>query len=157
MSKTIKLPESMNKILSDELLFLGLAENSEAPDGSEIYTRIQQLAQLVWEYALGEIEETKITSSGKKVKYTMRPQQWAIETIFNRLEGRPATAQDDVEDTGRKILDKIDDLDRSRMDRLSKKHGYDSKQKRTDETEVRFELSETGEVLERPGDGETDS
>lgn len=85
-------------------------------DGGDPVTKGQVLAELVFKMALG-YEEVDADNPQKKV--FVRPSQWAIQLIYERLEGKTPTAIAD-EKTGIRVADRVSELGKSRINAISR-------------------------------------
>lgn len=100
--KRLKVPTGA--ILSKYLRALALDVESMDDEGTPL-TKAQKLAELVWRYALGMADEKDPTKKAP-------PAVWAIELLYNRIEGKIPLAV--VEDQGRSLTDKVSDLGKAR-------------------------------------------
>ena len=105
--KRLKVPTGA--ILSKYLRALALDIESMSDDGDPI-TKAQKLADLVWKYALGITDEKDPTKKAA-------PAVWAIELLYNRIEGKIPLAV--VEDQGRSLTDKVSDLGKAKANSLA--------------------------------------
>ena len=105
--KRLKVPTGA--ILSKYLRALALDVESIDDTGDPI-TKAQKLAQMVWDYALG----FKDADDPKKKN---PPAVWAIELLYNRIEGKIPLAV--VEDQGRSLTDKVSDLGKAKANSLA--------------------------------------
>jgi hypothetical protein len=105
--KRLKVPTGA--ILSKYLRALALDIESMSDDGDPI-TKAQKLAALVWDYALGHKDPD---DPKKKVP----PATWAIELLFNRVEGKIPLAL--PEESGRSLTEKVSDLGKARANSLA--------------------------------------
>lgn len=106
-----------SKALSHELRKLASTAHTITDDGTLI-SKEEALAEIVWNLALGWTE--KITGSDaitREVKHP--PVGWAIQYIYERLEGRAPQAVPD-EHVGMKAVDKVRSLARDRLNELVK-------------------------------------
>lgn len=82
-----------------------------------VITKGEALAKLLWNKALGYEEET-VDDEGVKKKQFHPPASWAIQLIYDRMEGK--TPQAVPEDEGRiRAVDKVSELARSRVNALA--------------------------------------
>ena len=65
------------------------AEAESIRDDGEMITRAEALAMLIWNYALGW-EEPDPDDPNKTILH--RPQQWAIQLLYDRMEGKAPNA-----------------------------------------------------------------
>jgi hypothetical protein len=105
--KRLKVPTGA--ILSKYLRALALDIESMDDSGDPV-TKAQKLAELVWKHALGFTDEKDPT---KRIP----PATWAIELLFNRVEGKIPLAV--VEDQGRSLTDKVSDLGKAKANSLA--------------------------------------
>ena len=105
--KRLKVPTGA--ILSKYLRALALDVESIDDTGDPI-TKAQKLADLVWKYALGAVDEKDSTKKAP-------PAVWAIELLYNRIEGKIPLAV--VEDQGRSLTEKVSDLGKARANSLA--------------------------------------
>lgn len=94
-----------------------LAVEAESMDDSgDVITRAKALALLIWKKALG-YRGTVVTSAGSK-EVDHAPEAWAMQLIYDRLEGRVAQAA--TEEAGKqKAADRVSDLSRSRLNAMA--------------------------------------
>jgi len=120
-----------NKILSDSLRNLANSAEDSTPDG-EILTKADKLAQIVWDHAIGH---TYVNAKGERKR--VLPCTWAIQLIFDRLEGRVIASMDDIADRP-KPVDRISKLTVDRCNKLvesiNKKKKNGSRQSKTTRT-----------------------
>jgi hypothetical protein len=105
--KRLKVPTGA--ILSKYLRALALDIESMSDDGDPI-TKAQKLADLVWKYALGITDEKDPTKKAA-------PAVWAIELLYNRIEGKVPLAI--VEEGGRSLTEKVSDLGKAKANALA--------------------------------------
>jgi hypothetical protein len=107
-----------NKALTAELRKLAVIINVEHfdDDGSPL-TNEQALARLIWKMALG-YTETVIDDNGTRQKVTHKPVAWAMQYLFERIEGKAQVAQPENE-SGMKAADKVRDLAKQRINALA--------------------------------------
>lgn len=84
-------------------------------DGGEYLTRNEAVAWLLWQYALG-FEEKDPDNNDKTIK--VKPQRWAIELLWDRLEGKAPSAVHDDKGT-LTAADKVSDQAVSRMNKIA--------------------------------------
>ncbi len=101
------------KALSDELRRLAL-QVTDVDDEGEAVTRAQKLARAVWDRALG-FEESR--EDGKKVPHP--PETWAMQYVFERLEGKVQT-QATEETTRIKASERVAEMAKDRINELTK-------------------------------------
>lgn len=87
-------------------------------------TKAEAIARYIWKIALGyEESEDVFNKEGRKigikpVKY--RPDKWAINLIWDRLEGRIGTADLKSDNDKASLADKISAQGRKRLDQIAK-------------------------------------
>ena len=106
------LKVSTGAILTKHLRVLAVEIETVNADGDPV-TKAAALASLVWEYALG-FEQKEPDSD--KTRY-VPPAVWAIELLYNRIEGRIPEAV--VEESGRSLTEKVSDLGKARANSLA--------------------------------------
>lgn len=84
------MAKSHLKLLTDQLKKLAKETHTQGDDGA-LVTKAEALGVLVWKYALGAIE-TNVKDPDKRV--VIKPQQWAIQLLYDRIEGRVPMALD---------------------------------------------------------------
>jgi hypothetical protein len=109
--RQLKVPTGA--ILSKYLRALALDIETTNAEGDPI-TKAAALAALVWKHALGFEEPTQ----DKKGMVKIPPATWAIELLYNRIEGKIPVAV--VEDQGRSLTEKVSDLGKARINSLAK-------------------------------------
>jgi hypothetical protein len=108
--RNLKIPTGA--ILSKYLRCLALEIETVDEQGDPV-TKAQALAMLVWKHALGFKDRD---DKGKESFH--KPETWAIELLYNRIEGRIPIAV--VEESGRSLTEKVSDLGKARINSLSK-------------------------------------
>lgn len=87
-------------------------------------TKAEAIARHIWNMALGFVEEVDIYKDGVKtgVKLeTHKPDKWAINLIWDRLEGRVGAANvKSGSSDGINLADKVSDLGKKRLDQIAK-------------------------------------
>jgi hypothetical protein len=109
--RSMKVPTGA--ILSKYLRALAVEIETTNADG-DLVTKAAALADLVWKYALGGHKER----DDKGVEKTMPPAVWAIELLYNRIEGKIPLAV--VEEQGRSLTERVSDLGKARINSLAK-------------------------------------
>ena len=104
--RTIRPPTGA--ILSKYLRALAVEVETTNAKGDTI-TKAAALAELVWKYALGFTDV--------KTDIPLPPAVWAIELLYNRIEGKVAAAI--TEDSGRTLAEKVSDLGKARANSLA--------------------------------------
>lgn len=105
--RTIRPPTGA--ILSKYLRALAVEVETTNAKGDTI-TKAAALAELVWKYALGFTDV--------KTDVPLPPAVWAIEILYNRIEGKIPTAV--VEDQGRSLTEKVSDLGKAKANASAK-------------------------------------
>lgn len=105
------------KFLSEALRNLA-SEAHDIGESSEIRTRAQCLAKIVWDHALGF---TKLVQNkeGKSVEQKVEPRVWAISLIFDRLEGRVPMSEDGTSEKVT-LADRVDKISKKSFEELEK-------------------------------------
>lgn len=95
------------------------AEAHDMLDDGSMLTRGEALALLLWRKALGYTEK-RVDDEGKETEVYHEPASWAIQLVYERMEGR--TPQAITEDEQRiKAADRVRDLAKSRLNSLAQK------------------------------------
>lgn len=105
------------KALTSELRKLMAEVHTTTADGTPI-TKAEALADIVAKMALGWEEVTR-DEMGNLIKKIHPPVAWAIQYVFERMEGKSAIATPENE-SGMKASDKVRELARDRVNALSK-------------------------------------
>lgn len=117
----MKIPGKLGaKALTEALRRLSFEATTITDDGTPL-SRAEQLADLVWKYALGWTESTT-TPEGRKVEIKHPPVAWAMQYMFERLEGKAPIAVQD-ENPGIKAADKVRQLAVDRVNSMAKVGG----------------------------------
>ena len=111
-SRTLRAPTG--PILSRYLRALAQEIHTVDKNGDPL-SRAAALAELVWKYALGF---TKLAEKPDEKDQQIPPATWAIELLYNRIEGKVMTAPPD--DQGHSLTDKVTELGRARANSLAK-------------------------------------
>mgnify|MGYP006272615441 CR=1 FL=1 len=82
-------------------------------------TKGEALAKLLWKKALGYTEETTDDEGNTKQVYH-KPEAWAIQLVYERMEGKTPQAIQDDEGNKRKAKDEVRDLAKARLNDLAK-------------------------------------
>lgn len=93
------------------------AEIEDMDEGGELLTRGQVLAKLVFKKALGYEEKLKGEDGEEKTIYH-KPEAWAIQLIWERMEGRAPQAVPDDKKT-LTAAKKVNELVRARINSLT--------------------------------------
>lgn len=103
------------KRLTEELRKLAVEVHTVLDDGTPV-TREQALADLVWKYALGWTDASRdIEGNLQQIKHP--PVAWAMQYLFERMEGRAPNAQPEAEG-GIRATDKVRELVKNRLNAL---------------------------------------
>lgn len=106
------------KALTDALRKLSTHVIEVGSDDSQT-TRIEKLALLIWNQALGSKTEIR-DAEGNLQTIEVKPVAWAQQFLWERLEGKAPLAM--VEDTGGiKASEKVRELSRDRINRMTAK------------------------------------
>lgn len=103
------------KHLTEELRKLAVEAVDITPDGDPI-TRQQKLARMIWNYALGWSEKLR-DADGNLVEKIHPPVAWAMQYLYERMEGRAPNAMPESE-AGIKATDKVRELAKQRLNAL---------------------------------------
>lgn len=114
-----KIPGKLGaKALTNALRTLS-EEVTTIDNAGEPLTRAQQLAEHVWRLALGWDETVVNPHTGKKELIKHPPVPWAMQYMFERLEGKAPIAVQE-ENHGIKAVDKVRQLTVDRLNSLVK-------------------------------------
>jgi len=92
-------------------------QDPDDPTDGRIITRGEALARLLFRKALGYSEEI-VDDEGNKTVKEHRPEAWAIQLIWDRVEGK--TPQAITEDTRRiKAVEKVRELAKARLNAVA--------------------------------------
>jgi hypothetical protein len=95
------------------------AEIHTIEDDGTMLTRGEALALEVWKRALG-YEDRLTDDEGKESCIKVPPAQWAIQMVFDRMEGRTPQAIEE-EETRVSAAEKVRELSASRINGMAKK------------------------------------
>lgn len=109
-------PRYMGKELTRHLRDLAM-EAETITDSGESLTKAQALAAALWKKALGWTENRKMDDGSYK-EIVHAPEAWAIQLIYDRLEGKVAQSVDDGGDKP-KIADRVSELAKKRVNSLA--------------------------------------
>jgi len=88
------------------------------PETGEAMLRSVALADLLWKKALGYDELVEDDRGIRNVRH--QPEAWAINLIYDRIEGKVPIATDDLAiGTGGKVVDKVTDITKIRLNALA--------------------------------------
>jgi len=105
------------RALTNELRKLAAEVHTITNDGTPV-TREQALADMIWKLALGWTE-TVLDEEGNRKKVTHPPVAWAMQYLFERIEGKAPQAI--VEDAGGiKAADRVRELAKDRINSLAR-------------------------------------
>lgn len=113
------LPRYTGKELTKFLRQLAMEAESSADDGT-VQTKAEMLSRLLWKKALGY---TAMELRGEAANRVMAevyhpPESWAIQMIYERLEGKVANAATD--DAGKlTAAERVSELSRNRINALA--------------------------------------
>lgn len=83
-----------------------------------ILTKGECLARLLWRKALGWTEKV-VDDEGIKNEFFHKPEAWAIQLVYDRMEGRVAQATTDEEVRSIKVKEEVSELAKSRLNALA--------------------------------------
>lgn len=112
-TRTMKVPTGA--VLSKYLRALALDIETISPEGDPV-TKAAALANLVWKHALGFKSPTD-EKHPEKGETATPPAVWAIELLYNRIEGKIPVAV--VEESGRSLTEKVSDLGKAKANSLA--------------------------------------
>jgi hypothetical protein len=97
----------------------------------QVITRIESLATKLWNRALGWIEEVveeddDVPGKVRERKIVHKPEQWAMQLLYDRLEGRVPQALPD-DGPGITAADKVGELAKSKINSMAKKAAGDER------------------------------
>ena len=104
------------RALTNELKKLAGHVVNVLPDGTQV-TRAEALAELIWKYALGWVEETR-DEHGNRRKVEHPPVAWAMQYVFERSEGKAPVANAEAS-TGMRAADRVRELARDRINSMA--------------------------------------
>lgn len=109
-------PKKYNsKQLTDHLRQLAAEAHDWSEDGA--ITKGEALARLLWQKALGSVEK-QLDDEGKEKEIVHKPESWAIQLVYERMEGRTPQALD--EDPHKvTAADRVRDLAKKRANSLA--------------------------------------
>jgi hypothetical protein len=110
------LPKYSGKELTRHLRLLAMEAEGLSPAG-DMETKAQALARLLWKKALGYSDVRK-NPQGEAVEVSCPPEAWAIQLVYERLEGKVAqTAPDEAGKIS--AAERVTDLARSRINAIT--------------------------------------
>ena len=86
-------------------------------------TKAEAIARHIWSVALGYVEEIDIYKDGVKVGVkleTHRPDKWAINIIWDRMEGRVGQADAKAGSDKASLADKVSEQGKKRLAQIAK-------------------------------------
>jgi len=103
-----------NRELTQHLRDLAVQVHDCTEDG--VITKGEALARLLFDKSLGYVQK-QMDDEGKETEVYYKPEAWAIQLVYERLEGRAPQAVDEKE--GRlTAAEKVSDLAKSRLNAL---------------------------------------
>lgn len=93
------------------------AEIVDVDESGDPLTRAEKLAAMIWKMALGYTEDTR-DDHGNLKRIVHPPVQWAIQYVYERMEGKAPLA---TPDDGNKIraVDKVSELAKARINDIT--------------------------------------
>ena len=107
---------SAGKFLSQSLR--ALASEAHDTDGDTIKTRAQCLAEHIWNAALGYKAKVYDKEIRNLVEKEFGPQTWAINLIFDRIEGKVPISEDSVLE-GTSVASRVEEISKDRINDLT--------------------------------------
>jgi hypothetical protein len=107
---------SAGKFLSQSLR--ALASEPHEDDGSIIKTRAQCLAEHIWDAALGYKAKVYDKETRGFIEKEFGPQTWAINLIFDRIEGKVPISEDNVLE-GTSVASRVEEISKDRINDLT--------------------------------------
>jgi len=107
--------------LSYHLAKIGEEMETVSDDGTPI-TKEEALARLLYKKALGYTEQRTVEDEyGNKsmVEDYHPPENWALQAIWDRREGRPTPSQSDSDKKGMSAAEKVRELAQKRMKKIT--------------------------------------
>ena len=98
--------------LTKQLRILAAQIDVLSQDGLTLISKAEKLAEICWQRALGYEERT---ADGKLIPHN--PETWAIQLLFDRLEGRVPVAVDDG--SGKTLAEKVTELGKAKINALA--------------------------------------
>lgn len=95
---------------------------AQAHDWTEadgVITKGEAMARLLWKKALGWKEE-RVDDEGETKVVDHAPEAWAIQMIYDRIEGKTPQAIEE-DDSGARLQDRVSDLAKARVNDLAEK------------------------------------
>jgi len=112
--------KNATNILTGHLKRIGLESDTIDDEGNPV-TKFETLARMVWDKALGYTEKV-VLDSGETVETIHKPDRSFMGMIFDRTEGKVATAA--VSDGKKKVslADRIGEQSKVRLNRIAKQN-----------------------------------
>lgn len=110
------VPKYQGKALTNYLRKLAMEAETMTDEGEPL-TKAELLASVLWKKALGWTEE-KLDADGVSKEVVHAPEAWAIQLIYDRLEGRVAQSIPDTSEK-RKVSERVSDLSKRRINDLT--------------------------------------
>lgn len=107
---------SAGKFLSQSLRTL--ASEAHDTDGDTIKTRAQCLAEYIWNAALGYKTKVLDTKLHVLVEKEVLPQTWAVNLIFDRIEGKVPISEDSVLE-GTSVASRVEEISKDNINDLT--------------------------------------
>lgn len=85
---------TVGKFLSQALR--ALSQEAHDTDGDRTKTKSDCLARYVWDAALGHTLVTLDRNTGERKEKVIPPQTWAINLIFDRIEGKVMPSEESI-------------------------------------------------------------
>jgi hypothetical protein len=107
--------------LSYHLAKVGEEMETVLDDGTPV-TKEEALARLLYKKALGWTEKRVVEDDyGNKstVEDYHPPENWAVQAIWDRREGRPTPSQSDADKKGMSASEKVRELAKKRMSKIT--------------------------------------
>ena len=93
------------------------AEAYTVEDDGTVVTKADALARLIWAKALGWVQTTT-DDHGNRIRKDYPPEAWAMQYIFERIEGKSAPVIQEPE-IGVRASDKVRQLAKDRLNKLA--------------------------------------
>ena len=107
----------MNKAIAGKFLSKALRELSQEAhdtDGVTVETRAECLARIVWNSALG-FTEKYVDKGGNLQEREIGPQVWAINLVFDRLEGKVVPSDESAGQTAT-LAQRVEKVNKEQFD-----------------------------------------
>jgi len=93
-----------------------MAHDWSEEDG--MLTKGECLAMLLWRKALGYTEKV-VDDEGNEKEIFHKPEAWAIQLVYDRMEGKVPQAVTDDETRSVKVKDEVSELAKSRLNAIA--------------------------------------